>query len=146
VLEDVARAGMPGDHHFYISFRTEAPGVRLSPRLRERYPEEMTIVMQFQFWDLTVTEQAFEVGLSFGGVPERLFVPFDSITGFHDPSVNFGLKFEPFPDETAANADGPAAADAAPALEQAHEADPPIEADDPASGAEILSLDKFRKK
>jgi hypothetical protein len=149
VLEDVARAGMPGDHHFYISFRTEAPGVRLSPRLRERYPEEMTIVMQFQFWDLAVTEQAFEVGLSFGGVPERLFVPFDSITGFHDPSVNFGLKFEPFPDETAANADSPAEADAAPAAaaEQTQEAEPePREADDPASGAEILSLDKFRKK
>ncbi len=94
VMGDVARNGLPGEHHFYISFRTEAPGVRISHRLRERHPEEMTIVLQHQFWDLGITEHSFEVGLSFGGVPERLLVPFDALTGFFDPSVQFGLKFE----------------------------------------------------
>lgn len=93
VLVDAVKEGLPGDHHFYISFRTEAPGVRMSQRLRERYPEEMTIVLQHQYWDLAVTEHAFEVGLSFSGVPERLLVPFDALIGFFDPSVEFGLKF-----------------------------------------------------
>ncbi|MFC7396753.1 SspB family protein [Chelatococcus sp. GCM10030263] len=94
VLTEVAREGLPGDHHFYISFRTNSPGVRLSARMRERYPDDMTIVLQHQFWDLTVTDQGFEVGLSFSTVPERLVVPFDAVTGFFDPSVDFGLKFE----------------------------------------------------
>jgi hypothetical protein len=94
VLAEVAREGLPGDHHFYISFRTNFPGVRLSARMRERYPDDMTIVLQHQFWDLTVTEQGFEVGLSFSTVPERLVVPFEAVTGFFDPSVDFGLKFE----------------------------------------------------
>jgi uncharacterized protein len=94
VLTDVGKHGLPGDHHFYISFKTGAPGVRISNRLREQYPDEMTIVLQHQFWDLGITEHTFEVGLSFGGVPERLLVPFDSIVGFFDPSVQFGLKFE----------------------------------------------------
>lgn len=94
LLIDAARDGLPGDHHFYVSFRTPEPGVRLSQRMREKYPEEMTVVLQHQFWDLNVTEHSFEVGLSFGGVPERLLVPFDAVTGFFDPSVQFGLKFE----------------------------------------------------
>ena len=94
VLGDAARDGLPGDHHFYISFRTDFPGVRISPRLREKYPEDMTIVLQHQFWDLAVTDQSLEVGLSFSGVPERLFIPLDAVTGFFDPSVQFGLKFE----------------------------------------------------
>ena len=94
VLGDAGRDGLSGDHHFYISFRTDAPGVRMSRRLRERYPEDITIVLQHQFWDLGVTEHAFEVGLSFSGVPERLLVPFDALTGFFDPSVQFGLKFD----------------------------------------------------
>ena len=94
LLIDAASSGLPGDHHFYISFRTPDPGVRISNRLREKYPEEMTIVLQHQFWDLGVTEHAFEVGLSVSGIPERLLVPFDSLTGFFDPSVQFGLKFE----------------------------------------------------
>src|ERR687893_50193 len=94
VLGDAARDGLPGDHHFYISFRTDFPGVRLSPRLREKYPEDMTIVLQHQFWDLAINEQSLEVGLSFSGVPERLFIPLDALTGFFDPSVQFGLKFE----------------------------------------------------
>jgi uncharacterized protein len=94
VLIDGGRDGLPGDHHFYVSFRTDFPGVRVSSRLREKYPQEMTIILQHQFWDLLVTEHSFEVGLSFSGVPERLLVPFNALTGFFDPSVQFGLKFE----------------------------------------------------
>ncbi|MBS0245623.1 MAG: hypothetical protein JSR61_03310 [Proteobacteria bacterium] len=94
VLVDTAKKGLPGDHHFYISFQTHADGVRLSDRLRAQYPEEMTIILQYQFWDLAVTEQGFEVGMSFGGIPEKLYVPFTAVTGFFDPSVQFGLQFE----------------------------------------------------
>lgn len=94
VLVDAGRDGLPGEHHFYISFRTNFPGVRLSQRMREKYPEEMTIVLQHQFWDLGITEHTFEVGLSFSGIPERLLIPFDALVGFFDPSVQFGLKFE----------------------------------------------------
>jgi hypothetical protein len=94
VLIDAGKDGLPGEHHFYISFRTDFPGVRLSNRLREKYPQEMTIVLQHQFWDLNITEHTFEIGLSFSGVPERLLVPFDALTGFFDPSVQFGLKFD----------------------------------------------------
>jgi len=94
VLGDAAREGLPGEHHFYVSFRTDFPGVRLSTRMREKYPQDMTIVLQHQFWDLSVTEHTLEVGLSFSGVPERLLIPFDALTGFFDPSVQFGLKFE----------------------------------------------------
>ena len=94
ILSEVARDGLPGDHHFFISFRTRFPGVRLSARMRERYPDDMTIVLQHQFWDLAVTDYAFEVSLSFSGVSERLLVPFEAVTGFFDPSVDFGLKFE----------------------------------------------------
>ncbi|QIB33413.1 ClpXP protease specificity-enhancing factor SspB [Ancylobacter pratisalsi] len=99
VLTDVAQDGLPGDHHLYVSFDTCAPGVRLSARLKEKYPEEMTIVLQHQFWDLIVTESFFEVGLSFNGIPEKLHVPFSSLKGFFDPSVKFGLQFEPTPTE-----------------------------------------------
>ena len=95
VLADAARDGLPGEHHFYITFRTHAPGVKLSNRLLEQYPDEMTVILQYQFWDLKVNENGFEVGLHFKNVPERLQVPFDAIAGFYDPSVQFGLKFEP---------------------------------------------------
>jgi hypothetical protein len=94
VLLDAAKSGLPGEHHFYISFDTRAGGVRLSPRMLAQYPEEMTVVLQHQFWDLVVTDDGFEVGLSFGGIPERLVIPFASIKGFFDPSVQFGLQFE----------------------------------------------------
>lgn len=94
VLADAARDGLPGEHHFYITFRTQAPGVKMSTRLREQYPEEMTIILQYQFWDLKVEDSFFEVGLHFKNVPERLHVPFDAVAGFYDPSVQFGLKFE----------------------------------------------------
>jgi uncharacterized protein len=94
VLRDTARNGLPGEHHFYISFDTRAEGVQLSPRMLAQYPEEMTVVLQHQFWDLVVTDDGFEVGMSFGGVPERVTVPFGAIKGFFDPSVQFGLQFE----------------------------------------------------
>ena len=94
LLTETAKKGLPGEHHFFVSFDTRAPGVRLSTRLREQYPEEMTIVLQHQFWDLKVTEERFEVGLSFNGVPEKLSVPFAALKGFVDPSVQFALQFE----------------------------------------------------
>lgn len=107
VLTEVSHAGLPGDHHFYIMFDTRAPGVRISARLKERYPEEMTIVIQHQFWDLAVTEASFEVGLSFSGIPEKLVVPFAAIRGFFDPSVEFAVQF-PLVDEEGNAADMPA--------------------------------------
>ncbi len=94
VLMEVNKAGLPGNHHFFITFLTEAPGVRISSRLKEKYPEQMTIVMQHQYWDLVVTEQFFEVGLSFGEIAEKLVIPFSAIRGFYDPSVNFELEFD----------------------------------------------------
>jgi hypothetical protein len=101
ILADAAKNGLPGEHHFYISFDTRAPGVRISSRLREKYPDEMTVVLQHQFWDLIVGDQAFEVGLSFNGVPERLAVPYQAIKGFVDPSVQFALQFEAITQEEA---------------------------------------------
>lgn len=94
VLGDSARDGLNGEHHFYITFRTHARGVRLSARMRERYPEEMTIILQHQFWNLSVTDHAFEVGLSFQNTPELLLIPFEAVTRFSDPAVEFDLKFE----------------------------------------------------
>ena len=114
VLADAAREGLPGEHHFYITFRTQAPGVRLSDRLREQYPNEMTIILQYQFWDLQVDEEGFDVGLHFKNIPERLHVPFEAITGFYDPSVQFGLKFELTDEEDAIDEDAEEAEKAAP--------------------------------
>ena len=94
VLTDAAEHGLPGEHHFYITFLSNGDGVKISPRLLSQYPQEMTIILQHQFWDLVVTEDRFEVGLSFGGIPERLVVPFSAIKSFFDPSVQFGLQFE----------------------------------------------------
>ncbi len=164
VLTDTAKKGLPGDHHFYISFDTKADGVRISDRLRAQYPDEMTIILQHQFWDLKVGENEFEVGLSFGGVPERLTVPFDAINGFFDPSVQFGLQFEEVaegeerstpanaqepitkkkrssPNPPAAPADAPAARAAAPASAPKRE-----KPEKPAGGGEVVRLDRFRKK
>ena len=94
VLSDAAKNGLPGDHHFFVTFDTCAESVRLSQRMRAQYPKEMTIVLQHQFWDLSISDDSFEVGLSFGGVPERLSIPFAAVKGFFDPSVEFGLQFE----------------------------------------------------
>ena len=123
VLTDASKKGLPGEHHFKITFATPAPGVRLSDRMRAQYPEVMTIVLQHQFWDLVVTDEGFEVGLSFGGVPERLAVPFEAITAFYDPAVEFGFQFETVDATAAAGSGGPVAAvdtaekSAAPAIE-----------------------------
>lgn len=93
VLEQVVRSGLPGDHHFYVAFSTQAPGVVMSRRLKEKYPEEMMIVLQHRFWDLAVTEEGFEVKLTFDGIPERLYIPYQALRVFHDPSVRFTLQF-----------------------------------------------------
>ena len=95
LMSKAAREGLPEDHHFFVTFKTHAPGVQLSSRMKAQYPEEITIVLQHQFWDLIVSERQFEVGLSFSNIPERLVVPFSALTGFHDPSVPFTMKFEP---------------------------------------------------
>jgi hypothetical protein len=98
VLANAAKTGLAGDHHFFVTFDTTADGVKISDRLRERYPEEMTIVLQHQFWDMKVTDELFEVGLSFGGVAEKLVIPLAAIKQFADPSVQFTLQFETLPE------------------------------------------------
>ena len=158
VIED-AKSGLPGDHHFYITFDTTAEGVKLSSRIRAQYPQEMTIVLQHQFWDLTVTDEAFEVGLAFGGVTERLAVPFAAIQRFVDPSVPFEVRFEAV---TADAATAPASQGAIPPARPAEPAgspipnltavassspEPPTDPDKPkGSGGEVVRLDRFRKK
>jgi uncharacterized protein len=167
VLAEAAKNGLPGDHHLYVTFHTHAPGVRISPRLREKYPEEMTIVFQHQFWDLVVTEIAFEVGMAFGGVAEKLVIPFDAVKSFFDPSVQFGLQFESAGEKHDEAAKEAPAADSeskaksprrarpasVPALSRTPEpqvpaeaAEPPPDSDTPSSGAEVVRLDRFRKK
>ena len=132
VREALARAaanGLPGAHHFYITFRTRFPGLDLPDDLARQYPEEMTIVLEHQFWELEVGEQSFSVTLSFQNRPDRLTIPFEAITAFADPAVKFGLQFQP------AAADAPAAADSVPAE--------PEKTDKP---GEVVALDAFRKK
>ena len=148
VLTDAAEHGLPGEHHFFITFLSTAEGVKLSPRLLAQYPEEMTIILQHQFWDLVVTEDRFEVGLSFGGIPERLVVPFAAIKSFLDPSVQFGLQFEPSDAAEAPTANLPAAAapSALPVPETAPAAESKDEPAKPGDGAEVVRLDRFRKK
>ena len=163
VLIEVARTGLPGNHHFFITFMTGAPGVRISTRLRERYPEQMTIVLQYQYWDLKVTDAGFEVGLSFSDVPEKLEIPFSAVRGFYDPSVSFELEFDVKQEgvEAAPVATLPAA-ESLPAKPQAapREAKPARESAEKKAakaaeakpeqgdgkGADVVSLDAFRKK
>ena len=135
-LDHAAKNGIPGDHHFYITFRTDYPGAIVPDRLKASYPQEMTIVLQHQFWGLEVTEDAFEVGLSFNRVSERMRVPFAAIRGFYDPSVKFGLEFQVEQSGTVPG-EAPAALPAK-AEEKA--------APDDGKPAEIVSLDSFRKK
>ena len=152
VLTDAAEHGLPGEHHFFITFLSTADGVKLSPRLLAQYPEEMTIILQHQFWDLTVLEDRFEVGLSFGGVPERLVVPFNAIKSFFDPSVQFGLQFETSETEAAAESPSPklpavtAPAPVPATLASEPAADTQDEPAKPSEGAEVVRLDRFRKK
>ncbi|HEX7657486.1 MAG TPA: ClpXP protease specificity-enhancing factor SspB [Sphingomonas sp.] len=132
VLGSVAEGGLPGDHHFYITFKTQAAGVDIPQRLIERFPDEMTIVLQNRYWDLIVDDERFSVGLSFNQVPSKLVIPYAAITGFHDPAVNFELRFQaqeiegPEPHDDAEN-DGPVAE--------------PIE-----DGSNVVSVDFKRKK
>jgi hypothetical protein len=169
VLVDVAKNGLPGQHHFYVTFDTLADGVRISPRLRGQYPEDMTIVLQHQFWDLIVTDTGFEVGLSFNGIPERLVVPFATIKRFVDPSVQFALQFETISDQDGEDVtadDGAAEGenrkyppaehvhaiatrDPAPVPVPANPEPSSASGDDggqpPAGGAEVVRLDRYRK-
>ena len=102
VLGEVEQSGgLPGEHHFYITFKTRAPGVAIPKHLMERFPDEMTIVIQHRFWDLKVEDDSFSVGLSFGGVPAMLDVPFAAVTQFHDPAVEFALTFHASDDDEA---------------------------------------------
>lgn len=171
VLAEVAKAGLPGNHHFFITFLTGAPGVRISSRLKEKYPEQMTIVLQHQFWDMNVTDQFFEIGLSFGDVPEKLVVPFAAVRGFYDPSVNFELEFDvavaqPTSDNdengnitpveivsvdesTTKKSSEPKKSTRKSAAKKETPSDKEEAGDDPASekpSADVVSLDAFRKK
>ena len=149
VLADAAKNGLPGEHHFKITFATEAPGVTLSERMRKQYPQAMTIVLQHQFWDLAVREDAFDVGLSFGGVAEKLTVPFAAVMAFFDPAVQFGFQFEPIGSEAeSAGADekAPDEAAARPAKVESEPPAPETAKEPQAGGGEVVSLDRFRKK
>jgi hypothetical protein len=151
VLTDAAEHGLPGEHHFFITFVSDAEGVKLSQRLLDQYPEEMTIILQHQFWDLTVLEDRFEVGLSFGGIPERLVVPFNAIKSFLDPSVQFGLQFEASDGaESPASNNLPAVPTPAPVPATLSVPESPAEQEPepakPGAGAEVVRLDRFRKK
>lgn len=131
-LEHVAANGLPGEHHFYITFRTDAPGVEIPGHLRARYPQEMTIVLQHRFWDLVVDRaaQRFSVGLSFGGVASALSIPLAALTAFADPQIRYGLRFQP-------------AVEAAPAAPETPEFSDVTE---PAPPAQVVSLDAFRRR
>ena len=136
VLGEVAETGaLPGEHHFYITFKTRAPGVSIPKHLMERFPDEMTIVIQHRFWDLKVEDDGFTVGLSFGGVPSTLVVPFAAVTQFHDPAVEFALTF---------HAD--AAEEPAEEHEEAENDSPGDDAVSRDDGSNVVSVDFTRKK
>ena len=147
-LEHAARDGLPGEHHFYLTFRTDDPEVAISEALAGRYPDEMTIVLQHQYWALEVDDAGFGVTLTFASVPERLEVPWRALTAFHDPSVQFGLQFQYRAGE--AQGGGPVVA-LGPAAEAPQTSEPPasVEPAETAPEAEaekIVTLDRFRKK
>jgi hypothetical protein len=134
VLGEVEATGLPGDHHFYITFKTAAPGVEIPKHLSERFPDEMTIVIQNRFWDLKVRDDGFEVGLSFNQAPARLIIPFAAITGFVDPAVNFALQFQAQVEEGGVQEHDEAENDAPRLVE-------PVE-----DGSNVVSVDFSRKK
>lgn len=145
-LQQVAERGLPGNHHFFVSFRTAHPGVRVPEYLRAQYPGEMTIVLQFQFFGLEVEPERFSVTLSFNNVHERLVIPFAAITTFADPAVNFALQFQPL-----ATADAAQVADAAGGLDRVADRSAKAQVPDDRKGAddkrgEVVTLDAFRKK
>lgn len=130
--------GLPGDHHFYVTYRTDYPGVVISADLKARYPEEITIVLQHQFWDLKVGDHGFSVGLSFNQTPQILEVPWGAVTAFVDPSVKFGLQFRPMAPRDGGGGDGEARTQVTPPDDDA----PPPSAD----SDNVVALDTFRKK
>jgi uncharacterized protein len=133
VLGEIEVSGLPGDHHFYITFKTTAPGVSIPRSLMDRFPDEMTIVLQHKFWDLKVGVDAFEVGLSFNQVPAHLVVPYAAITGFVDPAVNFALQFHVQTDDVGPSPHEPA------------ENDKPV-AESIEDGSNVVTVDFGRKK
>ena len=146
VLAEVAAVGrLPGDHHFFITFLTGAPGVRISQHLKSKYAEQMTIVVQHQFWELKVTDIGFEIGLSFSDTPEKLVIPYNAIRGFYDPSVNFELEFDvPLADEEEVET---AEITAYPVGAEKLETDgDKTGGDDDKKPGSVISLDSFRKK
>jgi hypothetical protein len=134
-IQFAAREGLPGTHHFYVTFRTIAPGVVIPPRLLAQYPQEMTIILQHQFWDLKVDDAGFSVGLSFGGIPTTLVVPFSALIAFADPAVQFGLRFTTEPVKAAEPTPPAAVVTKLPAPEPA-----------PAEAPQVVSLDAFRRR
>jgi uncharacterized protein len=141
-LRKVEKSGLPGDHHFYIAFNTRFPGVNIGERLAERYPREMTVVLQHQFYNLIVTEERFQVELSFDNIPEKLVVPFAAVKGFLDPAVQFGLQFEVVHEEAEQKPESkPKKLVAAKT-----ESEEPEEATETADAPKVVSLDAFRKK
>jgi uncharacterized protein len=148
-LRRVEKSGLPGEHHFYIQFNTKYPGVNIGARLAERYPREMTVVLQHQFFNLQVTEERFQVELSFDNIPERLIVPFASVKGFLDPAVQFGLQFEVVLAESAEAAAEQKAKKSTELKLEDKSTEKPSEtaADDSAEDTpKVVSLDAFRKK
>ncbi|MDB5552903.1 MAG: hypothetical protein JWL86_2887 [Rhizobium sp.] len=149
VLSEVAATGsLPADHHFFITFLTQAPGVRISQHLKSKYPEQMTIVVQHQFWDLKVYDGYFEIGLSFSDKPEKLTVPFSAVRGFYDPSVNFELEFDV---TLAEEGEGSAEITAYPEQQATEIQIVSVEkiegeAEAKPAGGSVVSLDSFRKK
>jgi uncharacterized protein len=149
VLVQVATKGLPGDHHFYITFRTDHAGVSIGPGLKAQFPKEITIVLQHQFWGLEVTDEAFAVTLSFSGKHERLHVPFEALVSFTDPSVKFGLQFELKNQQVELQpGDKLGAKDEAPRALPKNADAKPVEANggDSAKPATVIALDNFRKK
>lgn len=150
VLAEVAATGhLPGDHHFFITFLTGAPGVRLSQHLKAKYPEQMTIAVQHQFWDLKVSETAFEIGLSFSDTPEKLVIPFNAVRGFYDPSVNFELEFDVASGEQEEVETAEITAYPVNEVDDEATSQPSAEKSgdgQKGGGASVVSLDSFRKK
>ena len=155
-LAHVAAHGLPGQHHFFITFRTDQPGVAIPTRLLAQYPEEMTNVLQHQFWDLRVTESGFSVGLSFGGVPTTLTIPYRAVIGFADPQVRYGIRFRLTEPAAATESEAsPAEAAAEPAERRdlapivaspAGEAGPAAEEESVPAEPQVVSLDAFRRR
>jgi hypothetical protein len=150
-LAYVVANGLPGEHHFYITFRTDHPGVVMPPRLRAQYPEEMTIVLQHQFWDLKLDEEArlLSVGLSFGGVPSTLVIPLGAIIAFADPYVRYGMRFRPEQPPAGVEEEQPPAAlpaSRSPALAPVQAGKQDEEAEKEKEEPQVVSLDAFRRR